>query len=71
MQLADEPLGGCDLVRGTFEGHLIAAHHDGDRGELMLDRGEQAILRAEKPDHGHAIHLEFGAGSATCTDARR
>jgi hypothetical protein len=32
----------------------------------VLDRREQAILWAEKPDHGHAIHLQLGV-----CDARR
>ena len=55
----------------ALERDLVAAHQDGDLGELVLDGGEQAILRAEEPDHGHAIHLQFGVGSVTCTDARR
>ena len=63
-ELADETLGGRDRLRRSLERDLVAAHEHGHLGELVLDRGEQAILRAEEPDHGHAIHLEFGAARA-------
>ena len=59
-RLAHESLGGRDLARIAVEGDPVAAHMHLDAGELVLETGQQPILRAKQPHHRETVDLEFG-----------
>ena len=57
-QLLDEHLGGPHLHRVAAQRHPVAAHEHVDERVLLLDGAQQAVLRAEEPDHGHAVDFQ-------------